>query len=152
MKVVLMEKINTLGDLGDVVQVKAGYARNYLVPYRKACYATADNITLAEERRAKILQAEQQQLYDAQQCQQKLQGAMITVAARVSSSKRLFGSVAAAEIMEAIKRDYGVDLYKKEIMSAANVPIKELGEHQVTIHLYADIYVDVIVRVVAELT
>lgn len=150
MKVVLMQKINKLGDLGDVVQVKPGYARNYLVPYAKACYATPENVKRFEEQREKLLQAERQQEEQARQRQEKLHGASITIAARVSGNNKLFGSVTQAEIVKAIKTAHDVAVEKKEISRLPRGSIRELGEYKITIQLHSDVEAQLTVNVVAE--
>lgn len=149
MKVVLLEK-NKLGDLGDVVHVKPGYARNYLVPYGKACYATPENIKRFEERREKLLLAERQKLEHAEQRKNKLDGLMITVSARVSHDDKLFGSVTSADLARSIKDARDVEVERKEIVNMPSGSIRELGEYPVTIQLHPEIKAEVTVKVVSE--
>lgn len=148
MKILLLEKVDPLGDLGDEVQVKSGYARNYLVPYGKACYATPENLKLVEELREKLRHAEQQQIERARQRREKLQGAVLTVSARVSGGDRLFGSVTQADLADAIKAACGVEVEKKEIMNAPEGPIRKLGEYRLPIRLHPEVQAEVTVKVV----
>lgn len=149
MKIVLLEK-NKLGDLGDVAHVKPGYARNYLVPHGKACYATPENIKRFEERREKLLLVEQQKLEHAEQQKDKLDGLIITVSARVSHDNKLFGSVTSADIVRSIKDACELEIERKGIINMPSGAIRDLGEYPVTVQLHPEIKAQVIVKVVSK--
>ena len=149
MKILLLEKINRLGDLGDEIQVKPGYARNYLVPQGKACYATPENRKVFEGRKEKLQQAEQEKIEHANQRHTKLHGLVVTLPARVSSNSKLFGSVTQADIIKSIKSMCDVGVEKKEIINMPGGAIRELGEYNITVQLHSDVRADITVKIVA---
>ena len=126
MKVILLESIGTLGKLGESVDVKPGFGRNYLLPQGKAVLATAQKIKLFEERRAELEQAEQQRLQLAKQRGTELAKLHLTLAARVSEEGKLYGSIGATEIVDAITAA-GVEAHRQEVL-LPNGPFRHLGE------------------------
>jgi len=148
MEVILLENIGNLGELGDRVRVKAGYGRNYLVPQGKAVPATAENIAAFDERRAELERRQAEIRSAAEARAGALAGKAVTVAAKVGSEGKLFGSVGTAEIAEAVNA-MGVELHKREVRLSAG-PLRETGEHEVELHLQAGIDVTLKVIVVGE--
>ncbi len=148
MKVILLEKIENLGSLGDTVDVKPGYARNYLLPQGKATEATAANIERFEARRAELEMKQADLLAAAKARGEKLAGLVMTVAANAGSEGRLFGSVTAQDIAKHIT-EAGVPVDRKEVRINDGA-IRHLGEHIVTLHLHADVNVEITVNVIAE--
>ncbi|WP_026879080.1 50S ribosomal protein L9 [Ignatzschineria larvae DSM 13226] len=148
MKVILLEKIENLGSLGDTVDVKPGYARNYLLPQGKATEATPANIERFEARRAELEMRQSDLLASATARGEKLSGLVMTVAANAGSEGRLFGSVTAQDIATHIT-EAGVPVDRKEVRINDGA-IRHLGEHIVTLHLHADVNVEITVNVIAE--
>ena len=147
MKVILTEDITPLGAMGTVVDVARGYARNYLIPQGKAMEATAGNLTRVEKAKAKYLQA-QAQARDAALVQvAHLEGVSVTIAQRVGEEERLYGSVTAAMIAEALA-DQGVEVDKKQLELAE--PIKKLGSYEVIVRLAPEVKGTISVKVVAD--
>lgn len=130
-RLILTEDVADLGHKGDVVDVAEGYARNYLVPRRKAIKATEGAVAQAQAVRTARLEAAERARSDAEQLAQALLGTRVVVAARAGDEGRLFGSVAEHDIVEAIKRFTGVEVERKSISISA--PIKEIGLHEVTL-------------------
>ncbi|TNF32967.1 MAG: 50S ribosomal protein L9, partial [Gammaproteobacteria bacterium] len=114
MDVILLEKVDRLGGLGDVVKVKAGFARNYLLPTGKAKVATEENIKALEERRAELEARAAEQLAAAQARKAKLDGLAVTIAAQAGTEGKLFGSIGTGDIADAVTAA-GVDVEKKEV-------------------------------------
>ena len=148
MEVILLEKVENLGNLGDIVKVKAGYGRNYLIPYGKATEATATNKARFEARRAELEQRASQTLADAEDRRTKLTELVVTISARAGSEGRLFGSVGPADIAEAVSAA-GIALKKHEVRLHEG-PLRTLGEHDVEIRLHSDVSSHIKVNVVAE--
>ncbi len=147
MQVILLEKIYNLGELGDMVDVKPGYARNFLLPQGKATEATPANIARFEERRAELEAAQAALLADAQARGEKLDGLVITMQVKAGAEGRLFGSVTANDIATAIT-DAGVNLDRKEVRINNN-SIRAVGEHTVALQLHPDVVVEIKVNVEA---
>ena len=148
MQVILLEKIDKLGLLGDLVDVKAGFARNYLLPQKKAEPATAANIEAFQARRAELEKAQSEALAAAQERAAKLEGATVTVSSKAGSEGKLFGSIGTEEIRSALE-GIGVSVQKKEIRMPDG-PLRSIGEHEVALHLHADVDSQITVQVVAE--
>lgn len=148
MEVILLETIVNLGNLGDKVKVKPGYARNYLIPGKKAVAATAGNVEAFEQRRAQLEGELNAQLASAQDRAIAIGALEITIASKAGTEGKLFGSVGAPEIAEAVNAA-GVELKKREVR-LVNGPLRELGEHVVPVRLHADVEAVVKVHVVAE--
>ena len=136
MQIILLERVAGLGNLGDVVTVKNGYARNFLIPSAKAKRATEANLKEFEARRAELEAKQAQILADAQARQVKLDGQTITVAQKAGVDGRLFGSVTNADIAEAIKVA-GVEVVKANVRLPEG-PFKAIGEYEVEVALHAD--------------
>lgn len=148
MQVILMEKVVNLGQLGDVVKVKDGYARNYLVPQRKAKRATAANIAEFEAKRADLEKAQAEVLAAAQARAEKLEGLMVQISQKAGVDGRLFGSVGNSDIADAVKAQ-GFELAKSEVRLPEG-PLKQVGDHPVTLALHTDVLVNITVSVLGE--
>jgi large subunit ribosomal protein L9 len=149
MEVILLENIENLGTLGDKVSVKAGFARNFLVPHGKAKIATAANIAEFEARRAELEKAATEALGGAQARQQAVEAlGTLEIAAKVGSEGKLFGSIGNADIADAISAA-GVVVEKREIR-LPDGPIRTTGEHVIDIHIYADVDSSVTISVIEE--
>jgi large subunit ribosomal protein L9 len=148
MQVILMEKVVNLGGLGDVVKVKDGYARNFLIPHGKAKRATQKNLQEFEARRADLEKKANETLASAQERGARLEGMKIDIAQKAGVDGRLFGSVTNADIAEALGKQ-GVEVKKAEIRMPAG-PLKHIGEFPLTIQLHSDVLANIVVHVVAE--
>jgi len=148
MQVILMEKVVNLGGLGDVVKVKDGFARNFLIPQGKAKRATAANLKEFEGRRADLEKKANEQLASSQERATKLEGQKIDIAQKAGVDGRLFGSVTSADIVEALGKQ-GVEVKKAEIRMPQG-PLKHIGEFPITIQLHSDVLAHITVHVVAE--
>jgi len=148
MQVILMEKVVNLGGLGDVVKVKDGYARNFLIPHGKAKRATQANLKEFEARRADLEKKANEQLTSAQERGTKLEGMKVDIAQKAGVDGRLFGSVTNADIAEALGKQ-GVEVKKAEIRMPQG-PLKHIGEFPLTIQLHSDVLANITVHVVAE--
>ena len=137
MELILLEKVQNLGNLGDRVKVKPGFGRNYLVPQGKAAPATEKNIALFEARRADLEKAAQDRLLIAQGRSGTLNGVTITLNANASEEGKLFGSIGPREIAEALAQ-LGHEVSKSEVIMGEG-PIRQTGEFRVTLNLHADI-------------
>ena len=149
MQVILMEKVHNLGALGDVVKVKDGFARNFLIPQGKAKRATEANLKEFETRRAELERKANEQLTDAQEKGTKLEGMKIDIAQKAGVDGRLFGSVTNADIAEALSKNTGIAVKKAEIRMPQG-PLKHIGEFPITIQLHSDVLAHITVHVVAE--
>ncbi len=148
MEVILLDKVENLGNLGDKVSVRPGYARNYLIPSGKAKYATKENIAEFEARRAELEKAAAEALASAEARAAKLADLEVTITAHAGNEGKLFGSVGTAEIAEAISAT-GVEVVKKEVRLPEGA-LRSTGEFDVTIHLHSDVDADVKIIVVPE--
>lgn len=136
MQVLLLEKVQNLGDLGDEVSVKNGYARNYLLPQRKALRATDENREVFEARRKDLEAAALEKLQGAERRAAQLEDFNVTILARAGDGSRLYGSVGIMEIARTLN-ELGIEVHKSEVL--LNEPIRELGEYEVNIQVHADI-------------
>lgn len=148
MELILLEKVQNLGNLGDKVKVKPGYGRNYLVPNGKAVPATAKNLAEFEARRAELEKAALQRLSTAEERCAALQGLEITLSAVTGEEGKLYGSIGPREVAEAVT-EKGIHLEKSEVIMGEG-PIRYTGEHNVLIHLHADVETEIKVFVNAE--
>ena len=148
MQLILLEKVDNLGSLGEVVNVKAGYARNFLVPSGKAKIATPDNMKVFEERRAELERFAAEKLGDAEMRRKRLDGAKITIIAKAGTEGKLFGSVGTSEIGDALAAQE-MTVEKREIR-LPDGPLRMVGEHEVTLHLHSEVDVTITVVVTAE--
>ena len=149
MQVILMEKVVNLGGLGDVVKVKDGFARNFLIPQGKAKRATEKNLKEFEGRRTELERKANEQLTGAQERGAKLEGVKIDVAQKAGVDGRLFGSVTNADIAEGLTKATGVTVKKAEIRMPTG-PLKHIGEFPIVVQLHSDVLANVVVHVVAE--
>jgi large subunit ribosomal protein L9 len=147
MQVILLEKVANLGNLGDVVKVKDGYARNFLIPTRAARRATEAAIKEFEAKRAELEKVAGEKLSSAQGQGEKLAGKTVQVAQKAGVDGRLFGSVTNADIAESLKQQ-GFEVAKAQVR-LPNGPLKTVGEHPVSVALHTDVVVDITVAVVA---
>ncbi len=148
MQVILLEKIVNLGALGDVVKVKEGFARNYLIPNGKAKRATAQNLAEFEKRRAELEKAQSEALAGAQAQAAKLDGLMVQITQKAGVDGKLFGSVTNVDISSALKTQ-GFEVPKAAIRMPEG-PLKQVGDHPIKIALHADVIVTVTVSVLGE--
>lgn len=147
MQIILLETVGGLGNLGDVVTVKNGYARNFLIPQSKARRATEANLAEFEARRAELEARQAEVLKEAQERQAKLDGQTITIAQKAGVDGRLFGSVTNADIAEAIVAT-GVEVIRS-IVRLPNGPLKAIGEYEIEVALHHDAVATIKVAVVA---
>jgi large subunit ribosomal protein L9 len=147
MKVILTQTIESLGTIGDEVNVAKGYARNYLIPQNKAIIATPNNRKVFERQRAQIEQQVAKDQTKAEVIAEKMRGAVCIIPGKVSEGDRLYGSVSTRDIAEQLKSQ-GFDVDKGMVMLSE--PIKTLGSYVVPIRLYSDIASEITVRVVRE--
>ncbi len=148
MEIILLEKVNHLGVLGDKVKVKAGYARNFLIPRGKATLATADNLARFEARRAELERIAAEHLAKAQARSEQLADLIVTLAVKSGNEGRLFGSVGAADIANAVSAA-GIELQKAEVRLSGGV-IRQIGEYDVDLHLHPEVKSHIRVNVIAE--
>jgi len=150
MQVILLEKIANLGNLGDVVKVKDGYARNFLIPTRAARRATESAVKEFEARRAELEKAAAEKLVEAQALGEKMNGRTVHITQKAGVDGRLFGSVTNTDVAAALNRiDFKVQKVQVRMPSG---PLKTTGEHGVTVALHTDVVVEVQVVVVPEAT
>jgi large subunit ribosomal protein L9 len=148
MQVILLEKIINLGGLGDVVKVKDGFARNYLIPQGKAKRATPENLAEFESRRGDLEKAQADALGAAQERGAKLDGLMIQVTRKAGVDGRLFGSVTTYDIAEALQAlGHAVE---RAAIRLPQGPLKAIGDHQVAVALHGDVVVHITVSVLGE--
>ncbi len=150
MKVILLTEVKGKGGEGDVIDVRDGFANNYLLPQKKALRATEGNLKQLENRKANIAIREEKRVAEATATKAALEAAQVKVIARVGEEGVLFGSVTGAQIAEAIKEQAGVEVSKRDIN--VKQAIKTAGEHEVTLALYRDIKATVTVLVGDEAT
>jgi large subunit ribosomal protein L9 len=148
MELILLEKVQNLGDLGDKVNVKPGYGRNYLVPTGKAVRATKANIEEFESRRAELEKAAKAKLSGAEERLGAFEGLEIKLSANASEEGKLYGSIGPREIADAVTAT-GLNLEKSEVIMGEG-PIRYTGEHDVVINLHADVETEIKVIVEAE--
>lgn len=148
MQLILLQKVVNLGGLGDKVNVKPGYGRNYLIPYGKAVPATADNLAQFETRRAEYEAKANEILSAAEARKAKLEGAAVTIKANASTEGKLYGSVGPRDIAEAFSVA-GHPLEKSEVVMGEG-PLRRTGEFDVLVHLHADVETTVKVTVLPE--
>ncbi|MEZ5581548.1 MAG: 50S ribosomal protein L9 [Candidatus Competibacteraceae bacterium] len=148
MEVILLQRVEHLGQLGDRVTVKPGYGRNFLIPKGKATEATPANIERFEARRAELEAAAADALADANTRAEQLSQVVVTLAVKAGNEGRLFGSVGPADIAAAVTSN-GVALHKREVRISQG-PIRQLGEYDVDIVLHSDVQAQIRVNVIAE--
>lgn len=148
MQVILLEKVVNLGNLGEVVKVKDGYARNFLIPQRKARRATAAAMAEFEAKRAELEKAAAEKLAAAQAQGEKLSGMTVQIAQKAGVDGRLFGSVTNADIAEAVTKQ-GFAVEKAQIRMPQG-PLKTVGDHPISVALHTDVVVEITISVLGE--
>ena len=148
MQIILMEKVVNLGNLGDLVKVKDGYARNFLIPYGKAKRATPAALKEFEAKRAELEKAAAEKLAEAQVFATKLEGVVVTIARKAGVDGRLFGSVTNYDVADGLKA-LGFTVEKSDIRMP-NGPLKAIGESTLEVALHTDVLASITVTVVGE--
>lgn len=149
MQIILLDKIHHLGDLGDVVKVKDGYARNFLIPTGRARRATEVAIKEFEARRADLEKAAAEKLAAAQALSEKIHGSSVTIKQKAGVDGRLFGSVTNYDITDALHKNGFTDIHKAQIR-LPNGPLKAIGEYDVIVALHGDVTADLKVVIEGE--
>ena len=148
MNVILLDNVENLGSIGDMVTVKAGYGRNYLLPAGKAALATKQNVAEFEARRAELEKAAAEELAAAQARADLVNGMNLVIPANAGSEGKLFGSVGPIDVSEAFSK-VGVEVARSEVRMPDG-PIHELGDFVIGLHLHSQVDVEVSLKVVAE--
>ncbi|MFO1412578.1 MAG: 50S ribosomal protein L9 [Burkholderiales bacterium] len=148
MQIILLEKIANVGNLGDVVKVKNGYARNFLIPQGKAKRATEENLKLIEAKRAELEAAANAKLAAAQALAEKIEGTTLRITQKAGVDGRLFGSVGTIDIAEALKAQ-GVDI-EKAMVRLPEGPLKHIGDFPVSVAPHTDVVAHITVTVVGD--
>ena len=148
MKVILLDKIIRLGDIGDVVNVKSGFARNFLIPQKKAMFANDENIKIVEAKKAELAAKSEDMKVKAQAAADSVSGKEIVIEVSVSEEGTMYGSIGTREIEEACQQaDIQID---KSQIQLPEGPIKEIGEHSVSISFHQEVSTEIIVKVESE--
>lgn len=148
MQVILLERVQNLGELGDSVKVKPGYARNFLIPQGRAVIATSANLAEFEARRAELERQEAEALAAVQARAQALEGTEITIARKTGEEGKLFGSVGPQDIADALTA-VGLEVGRHEVRLLSDT-LRQTGDYEVGVHLYADVEASITVHVVTE--
>lgn len=148
MEIILLEKVRNLGNLGDQVNVKSGYGRNFLLPQGKAVIANAANKAAFEARRAELEQHQMVALEQAKARAAKLDGLTVQITGKVGEEGKLFGSVGTADIAEAVAKQ-GFELDRSEIHLPTG-PLKAVGDFEIPVSLHAEVNIKIIVSVIGE--
>lgn len=146
MEVILLDKVRNLGNLGDRVNVKSGYGRNYLIPQNKAVFATGKNIELFEQRRSELEKKAQQSLSSAEQRASKLNDISVVIKAMASDEGKLYGSVGVNEIKDALT-EKGVEVSKREIVLPEG-PLHSIGNYVVEVHVHSDVIANLQIEII----
>jgi len=141
MEIILLQKVDNVGGIGDLVRVKSGYARNYLIPQGKATLATPENKAKFELRRAELEAKAAEELAAAQARAKKLEGLVLKIEMQAGAEGKLFGSVGTVDIAEEIGKR-GVEVERSEIRLPEG-PLRLVGDHQIELHLHADVNVEI---------
>ncbi|MBA4348503.1 MAG: 50S ribosomal protein L9 [Thermodesulfovibrio sp.] len=147
MKIILREEVKNFGQMGEVINVKDGYARNFLIPKGLAVEANPKNISALEHERKKIQELAKKAKTTAEDLSTRLSSKVITIKAKAGEEEKLFGSVTAADIAEALKKE-GMDIDRKKIL--LEDPIKRLGNYAVNVKIHSDVSTQVSIQVVQE--
>ncbi|NNM60714.1 MAG: 50S ribosomal protein L9 [Steroidobacteraceae bacterium] len=148
MEIILLQKVSNLGQIGDRVKVKSGYARNFLVPTGRATLATPGNIAKFEAQRSVLEAKAHAELHSAQERAAKFENFKLELKAKAGSEGKLFGSIGTADIAEAAVKA-GQTISRSEVRMP-NGPIRAVGDHQIELHLHTDVDVALTVTIVAE--
>ena len=147
MNVILLDKVENLGNIGDLVKVKAGYGRNYLIPQGKAALATPENLKSIDARRAELEKAAAAEMAAAQTRFDAINGTELVIQANAGSEDKLFGSVGPVDIIEALEK-IQISVERSEVRMPDG-PIHELGDFPIGVHLHSDVNAEITVRVVS---
>ena len=148
MKIILLDKIQRLGEIGDVVEVNSGYARNFLIPQKKAAFASEKNILEVEARKDELAAISEDMLINAQARGKDIEGSQCEILVPVTEEGALYGSVGTREISEAFS-SMDVQIDKSEVQLPEG-PIKETGDHNISISVHPEVSVEVLVKVSPE--
>jgi large subunit ribosomal protein L9 len=148
MNVILLESVENLGGIGDLVKVKPGYGRNFLLPQGKAALATPENMKAIEARRAELEKAAAEELAKAKKRAKAFDGLELVIHANAGAEGKLFGSVGPIDIVEALAA-VQIEVERSEVRMPDG-PVQEIGEYTIGVHLHSDIDADVLVKVVGE--
>jgi large subunit ribosomal protein L9 len=148
MEIILLERIDRLGGLGELVNVRPGFARNYLLPQGKAKLATPENIAEIEARRAELEKHEAEVLAAAKARAEQLDGLEVSITAKSGGEGKLFGSITNANITDAV-RDKGIEIEKSEVRMPEG-PIRLAGEYEIDVHLHAEVNATLKLTVIGE--
>lgn len=148
MQIILLEKVANVGNLGEVVKVKAGFARNYLIPHGKAKRATPENLKLLEEKRAELEKAAAEKLAAATELAAQLEGITLRITQKAGVDGRLFGSVGTVDIVDAFKGQ-GITVEKAAIRMPSG-PLKQVGDHPITVALHTDVTAHITISVLGD--
>lgn len=146
MNVILLDNVENLGNIGDLVNVKPGYGRNFLIPQGKAALATPQNMKEIEARRAELEKAAAAELAAAKERKKAIDGLEVVIAANAGSEDKLFGSVGPVDIVEALS-EVQVEVERSEVRMPDG-PIHELGEFEIGVHLHVEVDATIKVRVI----
>ncbi|NIL93423.1 MAG: 50S ribosomal protein L9 [Woeseiaceae bacterium] len=147
MNVILLDNVENLGSIGDLVKVKPGYGRNFLIPQGKAALATPENIKAMEARRAELEKAAAEELAAAKVRFEAVNGTELVIPANAGSEDKLFGSIGPLDIVEALGA-IQIEVERSEVRMPEG-PIHELGEYQIGVHLHPEVNAEILVRVVS---
>ena len=148
MNVILLESVENLGGIGDLVKVKPGYGRNYLLPQGKAALATPENMKAIEARRAELEKAAAEELAKAKQRAKAFENLEIVIHANAGAEGKLFGSVGPIDIVEALAA-VQVEIERAEVRMPEG-PVQEVGEYPIGVHLHSEVDAEVLLKVVGE--
>jgi large subunit ribosomal protein L9 len=148
MQVILLDNVENLGRIGDLVKVKPGFGRNYLLPQGKAALATAENIKAMESRRAELEKAAAEELAEAKRRYDTINGIELVITANAGTEEKLFGSVGPVDVEKALEK-VQIEVMRSEIRMPDG-PIHALGEYAIGVHLHPDVDAEVKLRIVAE--
>lgn len=148
MEVILLEQVENLGTIGDKVNVKSGYGRNFLLPQGKATLATPENIAVFEARRAELEARQAEEFAAAKARADKLEGLVLSIAAKVGSEGKLFGSLGTIDIADAVTAA-GVEIQRSEVR-LPDGPLRTVGAHELEVHLHSDLNATITVNVVSD--
>jgi large subunit ribosomal protein L9 len=148
MEVILLEKVENLGNIGDQVNVKSGYGRNFLLPKGKATLATAENIAIFDARRAELEAKQAEELAAGQARADKLEGLSLSVTVKSGPEGKLYGSLGTIDIVEAVGAE-GIEIDRSEVR-LPDGPLRAVGEFDIEIHLHTDLNVAIRVTVVGD--
>jgi large subunit ribosomal protein L9 len=148
MDVILLDKVANLGNLGDRVKVRSGYARNFLLPKGKATLATAANVAKFESRRAELEKVVRENMAGAEARKASFEGFKLTITAKAGSEGKLFGSIGTSDIADAVTAA-GHKLARSEVRLPGG-PLRSVGEHIVVVHLHSDVNLELPVTIVSE--